>query len=392
MGETIKILHEKNINSRGIFPRRLVTECCENFHIHYRWLRIEMNKAEFEKVLSVFNKSEKRYQELGKPESCYHEELSKEVMPNYIDRKIKFELCRNLYKHTSNEGGKDSEFFSDRTYIHIHWDNLRIEISRNEFEDLYLAFMEAKRHLEDFPIHLSELFKKIDELEYLVIRNYQGLPDKIQVGEHSDLDILIREKDKQKLISLLKLEKMHPEDNNRVQYTMNIIDDNGSINFIYIDVRTEKDNYFPKKLSNELLRGRCKNENGFYIPQKCHYVIALLYHAVYHKGIIRDDYLKEIYENTEEFILKDLIKTKDIVILAKYLRNKGIKFIRPNDYSTYDINSVKNIVLKISVYNKFISLIKARLGFIKKIPQLNSFLKIIYEITLKIFYKFVIRK
>jgi hypothetical protein len=48
MGRVYAVLAKTKINpSPGYFPARLVVEDCENIHIHFRNIRIEMNDKEF---------------------------------------------------------------------------------------------------------------------------------------------------------------------------------------------------------------------------------------------------------------------------------------------------------------------------------------------------------
>lgn len=373
MGETIKKLSQASIKARGVFPRRAVMESCETLHFHYRWLRLEMHKEEFKDILALFEESSKRYSELGEPEVSFHEELSKKTLPNYVDRKIDVELCKNLYKTSSNTGGKDSEFFIDNSYIHIHWDNVRLEMSIDEFAVVAETFHSAYLQIKDLmPLDLDSIFKRMDSLySYVVIRNYDYLPDSVEVGEHSDLDILIDETQKERFLKEFKLEKVHPLDNKRVQYKLPIIDVHGNFNFIYVDVRTDHDNYFPHSLSRKMLDNRIKLKS-FYVPSQEDHAMGLIYHGVYHKGYFKDDYVEKLVAYTNEPVLRGLIKGKDIIGLSKYLKSKQINFVKPYDYSVFTEENIQRILTKQFVFYKKAMTLKKRTAFIKSIPIIGN--------------------
>ena len=92
---------------------------------------------------------------------------------------------------------------------------------------------------------------------------------------------------------------------------------------IPIDIRYLGDNFYDKKLQQNMLDTRIKHENGFYIPNKEMHLYTLIYHSIIHKKNISPRYAKVL----KEYDLKDSEINKN------YLRNKLNIFMKNNGYS-----------------------------------------------------------
>lgn len=95
------------------------------------------------------------------------------------------------------------------------------------------------------------LFEKIEHLNYVIQRNW------VIDQEHPDLDLFVSSEDKWEMLEIVK------------QYDL-------------VDVRFPGDGYYPDYVCYELLQGRRK-QDGFYIPSKKAYFLALYYHNAVHK-------------------------------------------------------------------------------------------------------------
>jgi len=126
---------------------------------------------------------------------------------------------------------------------------------------------------------LRQFFSYMNDINfpYVVLRNFENLPDNPVVGEHSDLDLLVY--DREHWCEIFPMaERVHPEP--RVQFKMPIGE-----SFIYVDVRYVGDGYYPTDFEETILSTRERDENGFYIPAFTIFRLALAYHAVHHKGM-----------------------------------------------------------------------------------------------------------
>lgn len=154
---------------------------------------------------------------------------------------------------------------------------------------------------------LKEAFERLNDnkVEYLVLRNWENLPDKADTGAHSDLDLLTSEPGR--VIDLLSLQKMQPEEW-RVQYKLTF--DDGR--FTYVDLRRTGDDYYPLEFEKDMLKGRELHEKGFFIPNEDDHFVSLLYHALVHKPSVSRDYKHKLIE-----------------------KMIGVRIIRPKDASVY---------------------------------------------------------
>lgn len=178
---------------------------------------------------------------------------------------------------------------------------------------------EAKK----FP-SLTAIFHAMNasNIHYLVLRNWTQLPDNVEFGEHSDLDLLIADED----IPLFHF-IVRPVTTNRVMHiSQRLIAIDTS--YIKIDVRTPNDCYLPKKLADFMLKTRKKHKD-FYIPEKRMYFWSLLYHALFQKPHVEKDYFSILYE----LIPKELSREQmtDISCVKKVFSQKGWDLVEPFD-------------------------------------------------------------
>jgi len=96
---------------------------------------------------------------------------------------------------------------------------------------------------------------------------------------------------------------------------------------IPIDIRYLGDNFYDKKLEQDMLDTRIKHQNGFYIPNKEMHMYSLIYHAIIHKSKISSTYLKVF----KQYGLKDSeINKKNLKnTLDAWLQKKGYSYCKP---------------------------------------------------------------
>jgi hypothetical protein len=125
---------------------------------------------------------------------------------------------------------------------------------------------------------LSQFFSYLNDIsfQYVVLRNWENLPESVELGDHSDLDLLVY--DYQHFLEIFpeaKAEFPFP----RVRHKMPIGD-----TFIFMDVRHIGDGYYPADFEQAILDTREWNPKGFYTPNPVHFRVALVYHVVHHKN------------------------------------------------------------------------------------------------------------
>ena len=170
---------------------------------------------------------------------------------------------------------------------------------------------------------LEELFKVLNEsINYVVLRNFDGMPNQYYLDSHGDIDILTD--DLENIIHLVNAKPVFKE-KYRVHFSVKI--NNFLVRF---DFRYVGDNYYDKKWQENILDTRELYNNSFYIPNKENYTYSLIYHALIHKEKLGVDYHKRI---------STLIHESDIhIILEKlkdYLKNNGYNFSEPKDLTVF---------------------------------------------------------
>ena len=294
MGKVIAPLAEGVVPSQTIFDRRLVIECCERFHIHWRNMRLELTAENWKAFVSTFESAIAKWRECGSPDEHMHLELAKYMMDtNEIvhPMSVGVELCENLYKSMKDTHGADADFWDEDAFVHFHYRDMRFEMSVADFMGFSTAMSSARHKLQVGTVKpLADLFALLNEhnILYVVLRNWELLPDSVEVGPHSDLDLLIHPAHVAKFDALWNAVKTHTEDF-RVQRRVPVLDDRGQQNYILVDVRTTDDGYMPESFSHALLARRRERHTFFVLPDR-EYFLSLLYHAVVHKGFVSDEY------------------------------------------------------------------------------------------------------
>lgn len=125
---------------------------------------------------------------------------------------------------------------------------------------------------------LKQFFSFMHDVDfpYIVIRNWENLPDAVEYGDHSDLDLLVYDFSHWKeIFPNAKLEFPLP----RVRHKITIGD-----TYIYADIRSVGDGYFPADFQQAMLETREWNPKGFWTPNPVHHRLGIAYHCVHHRN------------------------------------------------------------------------------------------------------------
>lgn len=225
--------------------------------------------------------------------------------------------------------------------VNIHMYDLKMEIRKitgeihatdniQETKDNLKALgVYDKYYNEKKFISLQDVFNelnKYDKLKWVVLRNFEDMPDKINIDEHLDVDMLVNDYFLVKTIldgdSIAPHEIQYENGKFRIINWVNI--DNKKVAF---DFRFVGDNYYDKPLQQDILKTRNKHQNGFYVPNKENHLYSLIYHAVIHKPKISSTYIK-VFKNyglqSSEINKKNLRKKLNI-----WMEKNGYRYCRP---------------------------------------------------------------
>lgn len=142
MGNTIKILVEKVLKAKSdIYSGMHTVERCEDFHLHWRNLRLIFDKEEFKIFCNAVRDAQNMWIRQGCPSPEPDKSLpdylyTSEISPIHSRRPTDFviEVQGDLPHMPEN-------------MIHLHYKSLRLDVSHDEFVELAEAFSEA---LEEF--------------------------------------------------------------------------------------------------------------------------------------------------------------------------------------------------------------------------------------------------
>lgn len=171
---------------------------------------------------------------------------------------------------------------------------------------------------------VSDMFYALNNcLNYAVLRNYESLPNEIYENEHNDIDIICESlEDAAYVLNAVPVF----EEKYRVHYKTQV---EGRI--AYFDLRNIGDNYYFDEIERKILNERIYNQKGFYTLNKENYFYTLLYHALIHKAVFKDDYKEKLMKmNIEEVNMETTIQ-EYARILKKWMMNNEYIIVEPED-------------------------------------------------------------
>jgi len=196
-------------------------------------------------------------------------------------------------------------------------------------ENLKVLGIYDKYYKEKKFTSLQDVFdelNKYSELKWIVMRNFEEMPNNITIDEHLHVDLLVNDYYLVKtILDGTSANALGANISNRYEDAKYRILNYVTINNrkVLFNFRSIGDNYYDKKLQQDMLDSRITHPKGFYIPNKQLYLFSLIYHAIIHKPQISSTYIK---------VFKSY-GLKDSEINKENLRNKLDIFMKKNDYS-----------------------------------------------------------
>ena len=158
---------------------------------------------------------------------------------------------------------------------------------------------------------------------YAILRNYESLPDEIYENDHNDIDIICESlEDVAYVLNAIPVFK----ESYRVHYRTKVGD-----KIANFDLRHIGDNYYCENMEKKILGERIYNEKGFYTLNTENYFYSLLYHALIHKPIFKDDYKIKLINMKIEKINNNTSIKEYLKILKTWMILNEFIIIEPND-------------------------------------------------------------
>ncbi|WP_432408877.1 hypothetical protein [Wukongibacter sp. M2B1] len=170
-------------------------------------------------------------------------------------------------------------------------------------------------------------------IDYVILRNYECLPEQYIMKSHGDIDILT---DSYQDICFIANAKKVFKQPYRVQNRVKIAGEEIQFDFRYVG-----DGYYDQSWEESILKNKILTEQGFYVPNDYDYFYSLLYHAIVHKSKFASDYRKKLINLSKKLNINSISEelfnsTNDLkLFLDKYLNQMNYKYSTPIDLSVF---------------------------------------------------------
>ena len=195
---------------------------------------------------------------------------------------------------------------------------------------------------------LEQLFYVMNSsLDYVVMRNFEYLPENRFSIEHGDIDFLVNDLDQ--AVFITNAQKLYKK-----RYKINVAGKDVLIDFEYVG-----DGSYDKKWQKKILEKKVLLKNSFYVPDLEDYFYSLIYHILVHKTYIEIDYPEKIKDIYKKFSFYDSNRCNFdnyLKFLEKFLSINNYQITKPKDPSFFfdekilnykkDIESLSKIKLK----------------------------------------------
>ena len=212
---------------------------------------------------------------------------------------------------------------------------------------------------------LKQLFFVLNNtINYVVLRNFEDLPEKEMDERHDDIDILTDELWQIPYI----LGKNIPGNKNKKFPFVKIGE-----KYIKFDIKYVGDTYLDEKWSRDILKRRKLTSKGVYSPSEEDYFYTLLHHIIIQKTKITDDYKEKLNSlakslNIEKFNEKitDLVFLK--AILDKYMKKHEYRYTNSFEYKIghNEILRLSNVAVKVMRTDGIGELLRATKGKLRR--------------------------
>ena len=305
-----------------------------------------------------FDYSSAKVKEIGADKSGVrlHILILKDINPSFENGiNIKFKQLKEKYRKqykTNFLHAADNEIEAlDNIYQLLNQDYKNYKKKDNKFvifDKFKNKFLESKiRDLNNIKEVLEVLNQ--NNVNYVILRNWEEFDGEILSEEHSDIDILTD--DLYLVVSLLNA-KILVYSTNRFKYGVKI----GS-QIIPLDLRRIDEKYYDRQWAKEILKTKTKFKY-FNIPENENYYYSLLYHALIQKPFLISD-----YRNKLKSLKNDEISIKN---LKEFMAAKNYKFVNPEDKTGFYRYNIQGYIFMLKYFLKKIGFVKELVKWIKK--------------------------
>lgn len=143
-----------------------------------------------------------------------------------------------------------------------------------------------------------------DHCTYLVLRNFENFYEELLLEGHNDIDVLCKSsKDRRKMVSVLGAVPRLSRDNG-IHYRFFCQGKE-----LDLDIRCVGDGYYDQRWQKAMLENRVYDERGFFRMDEDDYFYSLLYHGLYQKEALSEEYFQRLKRMNGPILWLDRVKT-----------------------------------------------------------------------------------
>ena len=202
---------------------------------------------------------------------------------------------------------------------------------------------------------ISEIFTALNNANcnYIVMRNYECFKSgNVFVNGHDDIDLLCDDIEKVRKVLDVRRRFFFPAvDSYCIKYNDLTV---------HVDIRYVGDGYYDKKWQQNMLNSKSLFNGNIYIPNFENYFYSLIYHAIYQKKSLSEEYLNRLCTmasslniccRTEKDLLIELKKyMQKYDYRASYTKDPAI-ILNFYDLQDYEIEKKKSWMLRREILN-----------------------------------------
>ena len=191
---------------------------------------------------------------------------------------------------------------------------------------------------------LGQLFYVMNSsLDYVVMRNFEYLPDNKFSKDHGDIDFLV--KDLNQAVFISNAQRLYKK-----RYKINVAGKDVLIDFEHVG-----DGSYDQNWQNHILKNKILINNSFYVPELEDNFYSLIYHILIHKTYIAADYpdkIQRIYRKLSFYDPNKCNFDNYLKLLDNFLSINTYQITKPKDPSIFFDEKIFNYKIDIENFSK----------------------------------------
>lgn len=212
---------------------------------------------------------------------------------------------------------------------------------------------------------INEIFDALNNsgCNYIVMRNFECFTSgQVFVNGHDDIDMLCDDISLvQEILDTRRRYSFPTVNSYYIQYNDLVV---------HVDIRFLGDGYYDLNWQNNMLKNKVIFNNNTYVMDSENYFYSLIYHAIFHKHYLSNDYLEKLLNMAKNNCLN--CKTEDdlLYVLFSFMKEKNYNITLSRDPAIIlNFKNIEEIDIKV---NHFWLLKRKLLNTLRKIKRIDN--------------------